>query len=86
MRKNRAMFLAALGVSLLLPVANAGPISVGPWYEFSFTAAAVPTTGCFPDHPGGQACAQSSSIPSTFLDAPPWTLASAIRSRPSGAW
>lgn len=52
-----------------------GPVTVGgPWFEFGFSGAGVPATGCFPADPGGPGCSPSSGGNSVFADAPPWTF------------
>ena len=65
-----------IGLSLDLP---AGPVSPGTFYEFSFTDPGVSVTGCLPNDPAGNFCISSSGTPTTFADAPPWTI-----SLPSG--
>lgn len=69
---NAVLCLAAFGVSQ--SAAKAGAISLGVWYEFSFTDAGVGARGCAPADAGGQFCIPSSGTPTTFLDAPPWTF------------
>jgi len=65
-----------IGTSLDLP---AGPVSPSTFYEFSFTDPGVSVTGCLPNDPAGNFCISSSGTPTTFADAPPWTI-----SLPSG--
>ena len=65
-----------IGLSLDLP---AGPVSPSTFYEFSFTDPGVSVTGCLPNDPAGNFCISSSGTPTTFADAPPWTI-----SLPSG--
>lgn len=46
----------------------------GLWYEFAFTSAGAPTTGCSPADPAGPVCTPSLGGNSMFADAPPWTF------------
>ena len=70
--------IARIGTLVLAPFvampSHAGPIDVGVWYEFTFTDAGVPAVGCFPNDPDGNFGIPSSGTPTTFLDAPPWTI------------
>jgi hypothetical protein len=60
---------------LLSAPASAGTIAFDTWYEFGFTDAGTPATGCFPDDPLSiVVCPPSSGTPTTFLDTPPWTF------------
>jgi len=54
--------------------ASAGVISTGVYYEFGFSTAGTPATGCDPADPAGPFCLPSGGTPTTFLDAPPWTF------------
>jgi len=67
--------LGSVAAVLLLaaPLARAGVIASGTWYEFSF-ANASPAIGCAPADPLGPICIASSGNNSTFADAPPWTF------------
>jgi len=59
------LFLAAL--------AEAGPIGIGPWYEFGFDPEPFPAaSGCQPADPAGVPCRVG--ISSQFLDSAPWTF------------
>jgi hypothetical protein len=60
--------------SCLAAAAAAGPISVGVWYQFGFTDPGVGATGCAPADPAGPICLPSVGTPTTFADAPPWTV------------
>ena len=55
-------------------MAFAGPISPGIWYQFGFTDPGVGATGCAPADPAGLFCTPSGGTPTTFADAPPWTI------------
>jgi hypothetical protein len=62
-----------LALVLLAVAAEAGPISIGPWYEFGFDPDHFPSVaGCLPDDPAGVPC--RAGIGSINLDAPPWTF------------
>jgi YVTN family beta-propeller protein len=71
MRLGLAILVLALTVAL---PATAGQIQPGIFYEFGFTAAGVPVTGCDPADPAGPFCIPSGGTPTTFLDASPWTF------------
>src|SRR6266705_2363474 len=62
-------FLAALfaACAFLSVNASAGPIAVGPWFEFGFGAAGTALTSGVGTVPGV-------NPPTTFLDNPPWTF------------
>jgi hypothetical protein len=69
------------GICLHSTLAIAGPIAVGGlWYEFGFDPPHSPTVaGCQPLDPAGVPCrAPAAGVASSFLDAPPWTVASAV--------
>ncbi len=73
-----AWFVAVLvlaGSALASAPASAGPISVNEWLEFGFGDVGTPATGCDPADPAGPFCIGSSGTPTSFLDAPPWTIA-----------
>jgi hypothetical protein len=54
-------------------IAAAGPISLGPWYEFGFDPNHTPgVSGCQPADPAGVPC--RAGVGSLNLDAPPWTF------------
>src|SRR5882672_8473332 len=55
--------------------AAAGVISTGVFYEFGFSTAGTPATGCDPADPAGPFCIPSSGTLTSFLTAPPWTFA-----------
>ena len=57
--------------------ALASPIVLGTWYEFGFSTAGTPATGCDPEDPAGPFCIPSSGTPTSFAGAPPWTFNSA---------
>jgi hypothetical protein len=62
-----------LAFFLLATLAEAGSITVGPWYEFGFDPNHQPTVaGCLPDDPTGVPC--RAGIGSLNLDTPPWTF------------
>jgi hypothetical protein len=66
-----------IGCTLLIVscrAAIAAPIASGVFLEFGFTGAGVPATGCDPADPAGSFCIPSSSTPTDFLPAPPWTF------------
>src|SRR5262245_21052115 len=63
----------ALAFALTIP-ACAGAISPGIFYEFGFSTAGTPATGCDPADPAGPFCTPSSGTPTTFVSAPPWTF------------
>jgi len=57
----------------LAAVAEAGPISIGPWYEFGFDPNHSPVvSGCLPNDPTGLPCRPG--VGSLNLDTPPWTF------------
>ena len=68
---------AAAGLITVAPALSAGPILAGVWYEFGFSIAGTPATGCDPDDPAGPFCIPSSGTPTQFLNAPPWTFSTA---------
>jgi hypothetical protein len=60
---------------------TSGPAASGPividdplWYEFGFTTAGIPATGCAPADPIGPGCFPSGGGNFQFADAPPWTF------------
>ena len=68
-------FAVVLMLGVALPTrAVAGPILAGTWYEFGFSDVGTAATGCDPADPAGSFCVPSSSTPTEFLDAPPWTF------------
>ncbi len=69
----RFVFILCVAVSALWSApASAGPIALGEWFQFGFTEAGVPATGCDPADPAGPFCFAD---PGTgLLDAPPWTF------------
>jgi hypothetical protein len=58
------------------PPSEAVPVSLGTWYEFSWTGI-TGARGCSPADPAGLGCAPSSGGNSSFVGAPAWTFASA---------
>jgi hypothetical protein len=70
MKRAIAVFLGSLALLLSAPMARAGPIGLGIWYEFATALA----TGCSPADPGGSICIPSSGTPTVFADAPPYTF------------
>src|SRR5882724_9411183 len=82
MRIDYVKFVRTLAVVALLALgaavpAQAGPISLNTFYQFAFTTAGVPATGCDPADPAGPFCFGSSGTPTQFGPAPPWTFSSA---------
>jgi hypothetical protein len=58
-------------------IAAAGPISIGPWYEFGFDPNHAPVvSGCLPDDPTGLLC--RTGIGTLNLDTPPWTFTAPV--------
>jgi hypothetical protein len=66
--------LVLTGSALASAPASAGPITFGQWLEFGFIDVGTPATGCDPADPAGPFCIASSGTPTSFLDAPPWTI------------
>jgi hypothetical protein len=54
--------------------ASASVVTSGTWYQFGFTAAGTPATGCAPADPAGQFCIASSGTSTTFVGSPAWTF------------
>lgn len=69
--KSAGILIAAFVLMFATP-ASAGPVALGTFYEFGFSGAGIPATGCDPADPLGPFCISSSGTPTDFLDAPPW--------------
>lgn len=63
----------ALGLLAATRAAQAGPIPLDSFMQFSFDGAGA-VAGCAPDDPLGGFCIGSSGTPTSFLDAPAWTF------------
>lgn len=63
----------ALGLLAAPRAAQAGPIPLDSFLQFSFDGAGA-VAGCAPDDPLGGFCIGSSGTPTSFLDAPAWTF------------
>src|SRR5260370_3448858 len=68
-----ATFIVVLGAP---SPSEAVPVSLGTWYEFSWTGI-TGARGCTPADPAGLGCSPSSGGNSSFVGAPAWTFASA---------
>lgn len=67
-----ALSSAVLGAALLVAQpAQAGPIPLDTFMQFSFTDAGEEARGCFPSDPDAAICVGSAA---TFADAPAWTF------------
>lgn len=67
--------ILSLSILAIAPASMlAGPITLGDWHQFSFTAVGVPAAGCDPADPAGGFCIPSSGTDTLALDAPPWTF------------
>jgi hypothetical protein len=64
----------AFFVALATCNASAAAINLDTWYQFGFTTAGTPATGCAPADPAGSFCTPSSGTPTTFVGAPDWTF------------
>jgi hypothetical protein len=74
-RPSRLLAVTALlGFACISSPAAAGPITPATWWEFGFSEAGVLATGCDPADPSGPFCIPSSGTPTSFLDAPSWTI------------
>jgi len=67
------ILLVGLALACAKP-ASASPITIGAWEQFGFGVAGDPAQGCDPDDPASFFCFGSSSTPTSFLSAPPWTF------------
>jgi PEP-CTERM motif-containing protein len=54
--------------------ASAGPITTDIWWQFAFSDPGVLATGCDPADPAGPFCIPSGGTPTSFINAPPWTI------------
>lgn len=73
-RLARTLIWTMLAVASASSQMQAAAINTDTWYQFSFTSAGTPATGCAPADPAGQFCVPSSGTPTTFLGAPAWTF------------
>lgn len=72
--KSRLARAAALSAMLACTqAAQAGPIPLDTFLQFSFDGIGA-VTGCADADPNGGFCVASSGTPTTFLDAPAWTF------------
>src|SRR5262249_49177775 len=76
-RNSRVAFCAVIGIVFVLlgASAQAAPITLGSFQEFSFGDAGTSAVGCFPADPSGNFCVESSGTVTGLLGAPPWTFA-----------
>ncbi len=74
-----ATSVAATLAALLLacPAAQAGPIALNTYLQFSFDTLGAEARGCDPADPAGNFCVPSAGTATQFLDAPAWTFNSA---------
>jgi len=68
--------LATIALTSIATFAQAGPIPVNTFLQFSFGEAGTPAVGCDPADPAGAFCIPSGGTATSFLDGPPWTFSS----------
>ena len=74
MRTHRPIPLVFVTLFVFALPALSGPILLNQWYEFAFTVAGEPATGCSPADPLGPGCTPSSGGNSLFADTPQWSI------------